>query len=154
MRLVLDVENSVTWRDDKTFNDPFEPTNTLTQVGMVNVDNYDELHIVNIDHNEAKDVSGSGRKLVQSVLDMTELLIMHNATHDMMWLWACGYEYEGAIYDTMLAEYLLSRGIKEPYSLAEVAERRGLSEQKEDYLKACLKKGINTNETDLHKLSL
>ena len=154
MRLVLDVENSVTWRDGKTFNDPFEPTNTLTQVGMVNVDNYDEMHIVNIDHNEAKDVSGSGRKLVQSVLDMTELLIMHNATHDMMWLWACGYEYEGAIYDTMLAEYLLSRGIKEPYSLAEVAERRGLAEQKEDYLKTCLKKGINTNETDLHKLSL
>ena len=32
MRLVLDVENSVTWRDGKIFNDPFEPTNTLTQV--------------------------------------------------------------------------------------------------------------------------
>ena len=38
MRLVLDVENSVTWRDGKTFNDPFEPSNTLTQVGMVNAD--------------------------------------------------------------------------------------------------------------------
>lgn len=154
MRLVLDVENSVTWRDGKTFNDPFEPTNTLTQVGMVNVDNHDEMHIVNIDHNDAKDVSGSGRKLVQAVLDMTELLIMHNATHDLMWLWACGYKYEGGIYDTMLSEYILSRGIKEPYGLAEVADRRGLAEQKEDYLKTCLKKGINTNETDLHKLSL
>ena len=154
MRLVLDVENSVTWRNGKIYNDPFEPENTLTQVGMVNVDNTDELHIVNIDHNEAKDTSGAGRKLVQSVLDMTTLLIMHNANHDLMWLWESGYTYDGLIYDTMLAEYILMRGQKDYLSLAACAERRGLAEQKEDYLKTCLKKGINTNETDLSKLSL
>ena len=153
MRLVLDVENSVTWRNGKTYNDPFEHTNTLTQVGMVNADNHDELHIVNIDHNDAKDTTGAGRKLVQQILDMTTLLIMHNATHDLMWLWESGFTYEGDIYDTMLAEYLLCRGQKQPLSLAACAERRKLAEQKEDYLKECLKKGINTNETDLTKLS-
>jgi DNA polymerase I-like protein with 3'-5' exonuclease and polymerase domains len=115
MRLVLDVENSVTWRDGKIFNDPFEPTNTLTQVGMVNADNHEELHIVNLDHNEAKDTSGAGRALIQSVLDMTTLLIMHNARHDLMWLWESGFTYDGAIYDTMLAEYLLQRGQKACY---------------------------------------
>ena len=154
MRLVLDVENSVTWRDGKTFNDPFEPTNTLTQVGMVNVDNTEEMHIVNLDHNEAKDTTGAGRKLIQSVLDMTTLLIMHNAQHDLMWLWESGYTYDGDIYDTMLAEYLLQRGQKQPLSLAACAERRSLAEQKEDYLGTCLKQGINTNETDLAKLSV
>ena len=154
MRLVLDVENSVTWRDGKIFNDPFEPTNTLTQVGMVNADNHDELHIVNIDHNEAKDTSGKGHDLIQSVLDMTTLLIMHNARHDLMWLWESGFTYDGAIYDTMLAEYLLLRGQKDAIGLAACAIRRDLAEQKEDYLSTCIKKGINTNETDLSKLSL
>ena len=154
MRLILDVENSVTWRDGKIFNDPFEPNNTLTQVGMVNADNHEELHIVTLDHNEAKDTSGSGRALIQSVLDMTTLLIMHNARHDLMWLWESGYTYDGDIYDTMLAEYLLLRGQKAGISLAACAIRRDLGEQKEDYLSDCIKKGINTNETDLSKLSL
>ena len=154
MRLVLDVENSVTWRDGKIFNDPFEPTNTLTQVGMVNADNHEELHIVTLDHNEAKDTSGTGRALIQSVLDMTTLLIMHNARHDLMWMWESGFTYDGVIYDTMLAEYLLLRGQKDAISLSACAIRRDLAEQKEDYLSTCIKKGINTNETDLSKLSL
>ncbi len=154
MRLVLDVENSVTWRDGKIFNDPFEPTNTLTQVGMVNADNHEELHTVTLDHNEAKDTSGAGRALIQSVLDMTTLLIMHNARHDLMWLWESGFTYDGHIYDTMLAEYLLLRGQKDAISLSACAIRRDLAEQKEDYLSTCIKKGINTNETDLSKLSL
>jgi len=154
MRLVLDVENSVTWRDGKIFNDPFEPTNTLTQVGMVNADNHEELHTVTLDHNEAKDTSGAGRALIQSVLDMTTLLIMHNARHDLMWLWESGFTYDGLIYDTMLAEYLLLRGQKDAISLSACAIRRDLAEQKEDYLSTCIKKGINTNETDLSKLSL
>jgi len=154
MRLVLDVENSITWRGGVKHNDPFEQSNTLTQVGMVNADNVNELFIVNIDHNEAKDTSGSGRKLVQDILNMTTLLIMHNARHDLMWLWESGYNYNGDIYDTMLAEYILNRGQRDLVSLAACAERRNLGEQKEDYLKTCLKQGINTNETDLSKLSL
>tara|TARA_Y100000389_G_scaffold5751_1_gene5510 strand:- start:2143 stop:4161 length:2019 start_codon:yes stop_codon:yes gene_type:complete len=144
----------VTWRDGKIFNDPFEPTNTLTQVGMVNADNHEELHTVTLDHNEAKDTSGTGRALIQSVLDMTTLLIMHNARHDLMWMWESGFTYDGPIYDTMLAEYLLLRGQKDAISLSACAIRRDLAEQKEDYLSTCIKKGINTNETDLSKLSL
>lgn len=154
MRLVLDVENSVTWRDGKIFNDPFEPENTLTQIGVVNADNHEELQIVTLDHDEAKDEDGLGKAFIQSLLDKTELLIMHNANHDLMWLWECGYNYDGAIWDTMLAEYILHRGVEKPLSLAAVAEERKLSEQKEDYLGKCIKQGINTNETDLHSLSL
>jgi len=154
MRLVLDVENSVTWRDGKIFNDPFEESNTLTQIGVVNVDNTEQLHIATLDHVEHKDASGAGRKLIQDILNETTLLIMHNATHDLSWLWECGYEYDGDIYDTMLAEYILARGVTTELGLAATAERRGLAVQKEDYLKDCLKQGINTNETDLSKLSV
>lgn len=159
MRVVLDVETSVTWRENAKgksviFNDPYEKDNSLTQVGMVNADNTEELHIINLDHNEEKDVDGSGRAFVQAILDKTSLLIIHNAKFDMMWLWECGFVYDGPVYDTMLAEYLLDRGQRNPVGLGAAAERRGLAEQKEDYLSTCLKKGINTNETDLASLSL
>ena len=153
MKLVLDVENSVTKRDGKDHMDPFEPTNELVQVGMVNADNTDELHIVNINHDEAKDTSGAGRKLVQDILDMTTLLIMHNAQHDLMWLWESGFKYDGAIYDTMLAEYVLDRGQRTALGLGACAERRNLEVQKDDTLKRYFKEGYNTNEIPLAELS-
>ncbi len=153
MRIVLDVENSTTKRNGKDHMDPFEIDNHLVQVGMVNADNHDELHIVNIDHDEAKDTSGAGHKLVQDILDLTKLLIMHNAQHDMMWLWESGFKYDGLIYDTMLAEYILDRGQRTPLSLGACAERRNLEVQKDDTLKRYFKEGYTTNEIPLDELS-
>ena len=77
---------------------------------------------------------------------------MHNAQHDLMWLWESGFKYDGDIYDTMLAEYLLQRGQKEPISLEACAERRNLNYQKQDTLKEYYKKGYNTNEIPLQEL--
>ena len=153
MRLVLDVENSTTVRNGKKHMDPFEVSNHLVQVGMVNADNHDELYIVNIDHDEAKDKSGAGRKLVQDILDITTLLIMHNAQHDLMWLWESGFKYDGLIYDTMLSEYVLDRGQRTALSLGACAERRNLEVQKDDTLKRYFKEGYNTNEIPLDELS-
>ena len=153
MRLVLDVENSTTLRNGKKHMDPFEISNHLVQVGMVNADNHDEIHIVNIDHDEAKDTSGAGRKLVQDILDITTLLIMHNAQHDLMWLWESGFKYDGLIYDTMLAEYILDRGQRSELNLGACAERRKLEVQKDDTLKRYFKEGYNTNEIPLDELS-
>ena len=153
MRLVLDVENDVTKRGGKDHLDPYEPTNKLVQVGMLNADNSDELHIVTLDHNEKRDASGAGRKLIQQVLDMTTLLIGHNLSHDLMWLWECGFKYDGAIYDTMLAEYVLLRGQKQPLSLDACAQRRNLESQKDDTLKNYFKQGYNVSEIPLSDLS-
>jgi len=153
MRIVLDVENTTQRRNNKWHLDPYEQGNFLVQVGMQNADKPGETHIVNIDHQEKKDTSGVGRKLVQDVLDLTKLLIMHNAQHDMMWLWECGFKYDGAIYDTMLAEYILLRGQKLPLSLDGCAQRRQLDMQKQDTLKNYFKEGYNTNEIPLDELS-
>ena len=153
MRNVLDVENTTTKRDGKTIMDPFEPGNTLTQVGVLDVDNWKNENIFTLDHVEYKDNSGNGRKVLQSILDMTTLLIMHNAQHDLMWLWECGYKYDGPIYDTMLAEYLLVRGQKIPVGLEACAERRQLDFQKDDTLKRYFKEGYNTNEIPLNELN-
>ena len=139
MRLTLDVENTVTKRNGKMHLDPYEPTNTLVQVGTQNVDNRDETNIFTFDHKEKQDVGGIQRKKLQIILDNTTLLIGHNLQHDLAWLWECGFVYDGDIYDTMLAEYLLLRGQKEPLSLDACAERRGLEYQKDDTLKRYFK---------------
>jgi len=153
MRLVLDVENTVTKRNGKDHLDPYEPTNTLVQVGTMNVDDSAEMHIFTFDHKEQQDRSGIQAKKLQLILDNTTLLIGHNLQHDLAWLWECGFKYDGDVYDTMLAEYLLLRGQKEPLSLAACAERRGLAFQKDDTLKRYLKEGYNTNEIPLSELS-
>ena len=153
MRLVLDVENTTNKRREKLHLDPYEGGNFLVQVGMQNADNAEETHLVTLDHVEKKDTSGAGRKLTQQILDMTTLLIMHHAQHDLMWLWECGFKYDGPIYDTMLAEYILLRGQKEPLSLDACAERRQLYFRKDDTLKRYFKEGYNTNEIPLTDLS-
>lgn len=153
MRLTLDVENTVTKRDGKMHLDPYEPGNALVQVGTQNVDNPDETNIFTFDHKEQQDRSGIQAKKLQLILDNTTLLIGHNLQHDLMWLWECGFKYDGDIYDTMLAEYLLLRGQKEPLSLEACAERRGLEFQKDDTLKKYFKEGLNTNEIPLQELS-
>ena len=79
MRLVLDVENTVTKRGGKKHLDPFEPTNHLVQVGFKNVDRPTERFMLTFDHTEYKDQTGANYKLVQQALDETTLLIMHNA---------------------------------------------------------------------------
>ena len=152
MRLILDVENTITKREKKNILDPFEPGLELVQVGVQNVDNIDETHLFTLNHKETQDVGGTKAKNIQTVLDNTTLLIMHNAQHDLMWLWESGFKYDGDIYDTMLAEYLLQRGQKEPISLEACAERRQLNYQKQDTLKEYYKKGYNTNEIPLQEL--
>ena len=153
MRLVLDVENTTVKRDGKMLLDPFEPGLELVQVGTQNVDNPEETNIYTLNHKERQDVGGIQAKQIQILLDHTTLLIMHNAQHDLMWLWESGFKYDGEIYDTMLAEYLLLRGQKEPLSMDACAERRQLEFQKDDTLKRYFKEGYNTNEIPLAELS-
>ncbi len=92
MKVTLDVENTVTKRNGKLHLDPFEPENTLVMVGML--DDLGNEDIVTFDHSEQQPTT-EGRVLVQRKLDNPSLLIMHNAAHDMIWLWASGFTYDG-----------------------------------------------------------
>lgn len=62
------------------------------------------------------------------------MLIGHNLKHDIEWSLACGIPevLDKKIWDTILAEYVLSRGRKRPLSLKEVGQRRALKHQKLD----------------------
>ncbi len=135
MKLTLDVENTTTKRDGKLHLDPFEPTNKLVLVGCLE-DNGQE-HLFNMDVPDGI--------YLQEVLDRATILIGHNIAYDLMWLWECGFKYDGAVFDTMLAEYIIQRGIKEPLSLEACAERYELDTQKKDTLKHYFAQGIGVD---------
>ena len=143
MKLTLDVENTVTHRDGKMHLDPFEPENSLTMVGILS--DTGEERIVTFDHSEVEPEI-NGHSVVQEWLDKSTVLIMHNAAHDLLWLWESGFKYDGPVFDTMLAEYVLQRGVKEPLSLEACAERYELDTRKQDTLKEYFKKGYSTRD--------
>lgn len=150
MILTLDVENTVVERNGKMHLDPFEPDNTLVMVGMLDDDGNED--IVTFDHAEHKPTQ-EGRRIVQDKLDGTSLLICHNAAHDLLWLWESGFTYDGDIADTMLMEYVLQRGQKEPLSLEACAERYQLAVQKQDTLKEYFKQGYSVRDIPHAELS-
>ena len=150
MILTLDVENTVVERNGKMHLDPFEPENTLVMVGMLDDDGHED--IVTFDHAE-HEPTAEGRRIVQDKLDSTSLLICHNAAHDLVWLWESGFTYEGDIADTMLMEYVLQRGQKEPLSLEACAERYQLETTKQDTLKEYFKKGYSVRDIPHDELS-
>ena len=150
MKLTLDIENTTTKRDGKLHLDPFEPDNSLTMVGMLS-DQGEEL-IVTFDHSDVP-ADVDGHTIVQDWLDKATLLICHNVAHDLLWLWESGFKYDGAVFDTMLVEYVLQRGIKEPLSLEACAERYELDTKKQDTLKEYFKKGYNTRDIPHAELS-
>ena len=149
MKLTLDVENTVTHRGGKMHLDPFEPNNSLTMVGMLS--DTGVQRIVTFDHSEVE-ADEYGHVLVQEFLDAATVLIMHNAAHDLLWLWESGFKYDGAVFDTMLGEYVLQRGIKEPLSLEACAERYELDTKKQDTLKEYFKKGYSTRDIPYNEL--
>jgi len=153
MRVVLDVENTVTKKDGKLFLDPFTPTNSLVMVG-IQVEGEEPNHYT-FDHTEY-DCKYEYRKRdcdeVQDILDRTTELIAHNAPHDLLWLWETGFKYDGAVWDTMLAEYVLQRGQKEPLSLEAVAERRDLAVKKQDTLKEYMRQGLAISQIPYEEL--
>ena len=150
MILILDVENTTTTRAGKLHLDPFEKDNSLTQVGTL--DQSGNEHIFTFDHSE-KQGTPFDHQCVQSMLDKTTVLVAHNAVHDLLWLWESGFTYTGKVFDTMLGEYILQRGQKQPLSLDACAERYALDTQKQDTLKEYFKQGYTTRDIPLAELT-
>ena len=140
MKLTIGVENNVTRRGGKMHLDPFESTTTLVMVGCLTDTGKEYLF--------RDDFTG-----VQELIDSATILIGHNIVHDLMWLWECGFKYEGSVFDTMLGEYVLQRGNKQPLSLEACAERYELDTQKQDTIQEYSKKGVGVNEIPADELS-
>ena len=140
MKLTLDVENTVTHRGGKLHLDPFESDNKLVMVGCLTDGNEETLFRDTFDG-------------VQEILDKATILIGHNIVHDLLWLWECGFKYDGAVFDTMLVEYVLQCGNKQPLSLEACANRYELETKKQDTMKEYFKNKVPIDEIPKQELA-
>ena len=145
---ILDVENTVTNKNGKSHLDPFERTNSLVMVGIYPLDATDSSTYI-FDHCDITkdDDIVHNRNTVQRILDETTTLVGHNISHDLLWLWESGFIYTGRVYDTMLSQHILNRGLgTTALNLAAVAEHHRCQTLKQDTLKVYFKKGYSTRD--------
>ena len=126
----FDVETSFQITEDgKLDPSPKNPDNFLVSLGI-----NDEY--VFFKHRDFKGIPN--RKVIQDILDKTTLLVGHNIKFDLLWLWEVGFTYTGRVYDTMIGEYVMNKGIKRPLSLKACCQFRGViqkSDLTEQYMK-------------------
>ena len=150
---VLDVENTTCKRDGKQHFDPFEAENELVMIGMLSEDMeyYADETVVTFTHSD-EPPTANGEIITQNILDATTLLVCHNAVHDLTWIWECGFKYDGNVYDTMLGEYILNKGVKSPLNLGFVSAQYQLEEQKLDTMSDYWKSGTSTKDIPFDEL--
>ena len=78
---------------------------------------------------------------IQERLDQTTLLVGHNLKFDLMWMLEAGFKYSGKVYDTMLGEYILNKGIRKSLTLQMCCQRRKIG-MKDDRIKYYMDEGI------------
>ena len=82
----------------------------------------------------------------QSALHHADLVIGHNIKFDINWIRECGFVYDGALYDTMVAEYILAKAQSWPLSLAALAGKYGCTQKEKDLVADYLKDGYTFYE--------
>ena len=133
MITTVDVETSWQKNENGGYDpSPFHPDNILVSVGI-----NDEYYFTN--HSERVDKGCF--KNIQDTLDKTTLLIGHNIKFDLMWLLESGFKYSGKVYDTMLGEYILNRGIRKSLTLEMSCRRRKIG-SKDNRIKEYTDRGI------------
>ena len=76
-----------------------------------------------------------------SLTDHADVLIGHNIKFDLTWIRECGFTYEGHIYDTMVAEYILSKARRWPLGLAALAKKYDVTRKEKDLVEPYMKEG-------------
>lgn len=137
--LTLDVET--THRDKQGGGTTALPyfNNRLVSVGwkwLLNQDvNYEFFY-----HKEKTYVDGTKEHL-QSDLDKADILVGQNIKFDIMWLRSCGFKYDGVLYDTMVAEYIRSKGRRWSLALDALAKRYNVTQKEKDLVAPYIKEG-------------
>ena len=134
MITTIDVETSYQKTEAGGFDpSPFNPNNILVSVGI-----NDKYYFTN--HSERID-EGCFHK-IQKILDETKILVGHNIKFDLSWLLEAGFTYTGNVYDTMIAEYVLNRGVRKSLTLLMCCQRRKL-DAKDDAVKEYMDRGVS-----------
>ena len=139
MITIVDIETTMDF-DSKEISSPFF-TNWLVFVGLRTI--VPDMSMGLFFYHNSIDPTKNARQTLQDILDKTDVLVGHNLKFDLLWLRQCGFRYERNLYDTMVAEYLLARGIKKGLSLEECCARRGLDRKKSDIIQKYMKDKVS-----------
>jgi len=77
----------------------------------------------------------------QAALNHADIVIGHNIKFDINWIRECGFVYNGELYDTMVAEYILAKSQSWPLNLAALAGKYGGTQKEKDLVADYLKDG-------------
>ena len=77
----------------------------------------------------------------QLALNHADVLVGQNIKFDLQWIRECGFTYDGDIYDTMVAEYILSKARRWPLGLAALARKYGVTQKETDLIAPYLTAG-------------
>lgn len=145
--IVLDVETTFSRVNKKTDPSPFNPDNKLVSVGLKVLGGAEYYYFLS--HNDRTDTGAFNR--IQELLDAADLVVAHNAKFDMLWLYESGFKYSGKLWDTMIFEYVIAKGLKPSLSLSACCEKYGLS-KKLDIFAEHMAAGLNTHEMPVEDL--
>lgn len=146
--IVYDIETAVTrYEDGKIDNSPYHPGNYIVSFSYCFVENgkISPVDHIWLRHNELLsnyDV-GLAKRRIQAALDSAHCGVAHNAKFDNSFLLESGFEIPDEQFDTLLAEYVFARGLKErSFSLKATAEHYGVSAKKSDLVDDLFKSGV------------
>jgi DNA polymerase I-like protein with 3'-5' exonuclease and polymerase domains len=77
----------------------------------------------------------------QRALSFADVLVGQNIKFDLQWIRECGFTYDGDIYDTMVAEYILSKARRWPLGLAALARKYGVTQKETDLVSPYIENG-------------
>jgi len=88
-----------------------------------------------------REATDSAAATFQHELDTADMIVGHNIKFDLSWIRECGFVYDGEVYDTMVAEYILSKAQRWPLGLAALAEKYDVTRKEKDLVAPYLKDG-------------
>lgn len=153
MQTIVDVEVSFqgVWGNNDSDPSPYNPLNKLVSVGYKTTTNKEGYLIFN--HNEATyNQTKDNFKILQDILNESELVIGHNLKFDMSWLLESGFKYTGRYFDTMIFEYVKLMGLKSSLKLKDILKAYSLDDKLDILDEYCGKQGLNVNQVPLKEL--
>ena len=113
--------------------------NSLVSIGYKWLD--EEQVFYDCYYHETEPPTHSAAEDFQTSLDYADVVVGQNIKFDLSWIRECGFTYEGYIYDTMVAEYILARSQRWPLGLAALAEKYSDVPKEKDLVAPYFKEG-------------
>lgn len=78
----------------------------------------------------------------QDALTTADVVVGQNIKFDLIWIKACGFKHNCEVYDTMVAEYILSKSQRWPLNLDALSKKYADVKKEKDLVADYLKDGI------------